>query len=849
MSNPKLEFLKAKHKKLSVFALVLLLTASALFAGVSYVEAADLASYAFLSVSPKTVGINENVLVLMWLSSVPPTAQGAGGDRWQGYTCTITKPDGTTENKGPFSSDAVAGAYFMYNPNTVGIYTFQFSFPGQTISATGNYYKPSTSPKITLNVVQQSTPEYPAASLPTGNWNRPINGANREWGSISGNWLMAAYDQYSRAFDGGSAFAPYTKAPNTPHIVWTRELMPGGLVGGEYGSVAYYNQLSYESAFTPPIVINGKLYYNTPNWPRYGFYCIDLRTGEEIWYNNGTMPNNLTPLPPPANNGGIFPGMIPISMGQVYDYESSNQHGGIAYLWGIWTSGATTRYDMYDARTGNWILSMVNGTAGTPVFAADGSILVYVMNGARNWLAMWNSSRAVPAPWPNGSGAMQWRPGINGQKAILDWNSGIQWNVTLSPAQGTPQAITKIDTQNWIILATSTINTVPIAAGARDTPNAIYQQIGYDAKTGQRLWIQNRTENLGDRPYFSQNVQDGVYTMYVRETMTWYGFDIKTGNRLWGPSESYTNAWGMYLTGTLSAYGKLYATAYDGEIHSFDLKTGENLWNYYGGDAVGTETPYGHYPYYGGITIADGKVYACNGEHSPTTPLIRGEKMTCVDANTGAFLWNISGWYAGNQLVIADGYLVAPNAYDNRIYCFGKGPTATTVDVSPKIVTKGSSILIEGTVTDQSPAQKGTPAVSDDTMPAWMEYLNMQAPCPENVKGVPVMLQAVRSDGSTFDIAQVTSDEYGTFQYQWTPPDKQSYRILAVFAGTESYWSSYATTGVAVEGAPSAEPSTSTSTAPSPGGMPTSQLYLIAAAAVVIIVVVAVAAVFLRKRK
>jgi hypothetical protein len=773
----------------------------------------------------------------MWLSSVPPTAQGAGGDRWQGYVCEISKPDGSKETQGPFTSDAVAGAYFMYTPTLTGIYRFQFSFPGQTISATNNYYTPSTSPAVEITVQQAATPQYPESDLPIDDWTRPIYGENRAWASIGGNWLMAAYDQYARAFDGGSAFAPYTQAPDSPHIVWIRDLMMGGLVGGEYGSTSYYSQLSYESAFTPPIIINGQLYYNSPNWPRYGFYCIDLRTGEEIWYNNGTLPNGITPLPPPANNGGVFPGMIPISMGQVYDYESMNQHGAIPYLWGIWTSGATTRYDMYDARTGNWILSIVNGSAGTPVFAQDGSILVYVMNGQRNWLALWNSSKAIPPPWPDGSGAFQWRPGLNGQKSILSWNAGLEWNVTIPPGSGTPQAISKIDTQNWIILATSTINTVTIAAGSRDTPNAIYQQMAYDAKTGQRLWIQNRTESLGDRPYFGQNVQDGVYTMFVRETMTWYGFDIRTGNRLWGPSVPYTNAWGMYSTGTISAYGKLYATAYDGMIHCYDLDTGTNLWNYYGGDISGTETPYGHYPYYGGITVADGKVYACNGEHSPSMPLIRGEKMTCVDANTGAFKWNITGWYAGNQLVIADGYLVAPNAYDNRIYCFGKGPTETIVIASPKIASKGSSVLIEGTVTDQSPAQKGTPAIGDQYMAAWMEYLNMQKECPANVNGVPVTLQAIDSDGNTINIAQVTSDASGYFQFQWTPPDQKSYRITATFAGSDSYFSSMAETGVGVSGATSTE---------SPTSAPI-DLYIIVAT-IIILIAIALAAIFIRKR-
>jgi len=838
-----------KTKKPLVFSFILIsvLATALFFAAIPQAQAVDLDTYAFLSVTPRTVGVSENVLVLMWLSSVPPTAQGASGDRWEGYMCEITKPDGSTESQGPFTSDAVAGAYFMYAPQQAGIYKFVFKFPGQTIAATGNYYKPSTSPTVELTVQNEPTQAYPEAQLPTDDWSRPIYGENRAWSSIGGNWLMAAYDQYARAFDGGSAFAPYTKSPNSPHIVWIKELMPGGLVGGEYGSTAYYSQLSYESAFTPPIIINGKLYYNSPNWPRYGFYCIDLRTGEELWYNNGTLPDGQTVMPPPASSGGIFPGMIPISMGQIYDYESMNQHGAIAYLWGIWQNGATTQYDMYDARTGNWILSLKNGSSGTPVFAADGSILVYIMNGQRNWLALWNSSKAIPPPWPDGSGAYQWRPGINGRNANLEWSAGIEWNKTIPAASGSPQAISKIDTQNWIILASSTINTVEIAPGSRDTPNAIYQQIGYDATTGEQLWVVNRTENLGDRPYLGQNVLDGIYTMYVRETMTWYGFDIKTGNNLWGPSEPYTNAWGMYSTGTISAYGNLYATAYDGMIHCYDLQTGENLWNYFGGDISGTETPYGHYPYYGGITAADGKIYACNGEHSPSMPLIRGEKMTCVDAQTGDLKWNISGWYAGNQLVIADGYLVAPNAYDNQIYCFGKGPTETTITASPSVAAQGAIVLISGTVTDQSPAQKGSPAIADADMAAWMEYLNMQYPCPENANGVPVKLQAIAPDGNTIDIATVTSDANGYYQTHWTVPDQQNYRIVATFEGSESYFRSHAVTGIAAGAAESNgnnDGNTNTNTNTTTANL---ELYILIAT-VAIIVVIILAAIFIRRK-
>ena len=80
-----------------------------------------------------------------------------------------------------------------------------------------------------------------------------------------------------------------------------------------------------------------------------------------------------------------------------------------------------------------------------------------------------------------------------------------------------------------------------------------------------------------------------------------------------------------------------------------------------------------------------------------------------------------------------------PNAYDNRLYCYAKGLSATTVSAADTAIPEGSSVLIKGTVTDQSPGKtclgipaKGTPAIADASMSEWMEYLYQQQPMPTN---------------------------------------------------------------------------------------------------------------------
>ena len=94
----------------------------------------------------------------------------------------------------------------------------------------------------------------------------------------------------------------------------------------------------------------------------------------------------------------------------------------------------------------------------------------------------------------------------------------------------------------------------------------------------------------------------------------------------------------------------------------------------------------------------------------------------------------------------------------------GPGPSATTVSVSPAVVTQGNAVEITGTVTDQTPMAelKGTAAVSDASQELQMEYLIQQSvDAPISTTGVPVTLFATDSSGATTQIGQVTSTGQG----------------------------------------------------------------------------------------
>jgi hypothetical protein len=212
---------------------------------------------------------------------------------------------------------------------------------------------------------------------------------------------------------------------------------------------------------------------------------------------------------------------------------------------------------------------------------------------------------------------------------------------------------------------------------------------------------------------------------------------------------------------------------------------------------------------------------------------------------------------------IGDGYLTASNSYDGIMYVFGKGQSATTVTAPQTAVSLGASVLIQGTVTDKSPATttsakyapgQPVPCVSDASMTTQMEYLYMQYPIGgiwgnATITGIPVILTAISSDGAVYNIGTVTSNGYyGTFAYAWTPPKADTYTITATFAGDDSYGSSSAATGLSVSATPAAT-STPTSTA-APSNLATTSdlmLYIVGVGIAIIIAIAIVGALILRK--
>jgi hypothetical protein len=301
--------------------------------------------------------------------------------------------------------------------------------------------------------------------------------------------------------------------------------------------------------------------------------------------------------------------------------------------------------------------------------------------------------------------------------------------------------------------------------------------------------------------------------------------------------------------------GKIISAGNSGIVYAYDVKTGERLWTYEASDPY-NEILWGNNWPMRTMFVTDGKIYLAHDEHSPIDPKPRGGPLICLNATTGEQIWQIPFYgssYNSGKPIIGDSIIAGFNAYDHRIYAIGKSPSATTVAASPKVSVHGSSVLVEGMVTDISPGTEeyaltarfpnGVQVVADESMSDWMQYVYMQLPRPTNATGVEVVLSVLDPNNNYYEVGRATSDENGFFSFDFVPLVPGKYTVIASFAGSKAYYGSFAETAINVEEAPTATP------APTP--TPIADLYLVPGIIGIIIAIAVVGAIIvlmLRKR-
>ena len=858
--------IQTKKSTITLIALVLTLTMAITLVALPLATAHDppwkIISYAYIVAAPNPVGVSQKVSIVMWVDTPLPSAVVTNDIRRHDYKLTITAPDDSKEvMEWDVVEDTTSIQYTSYTPAQVGTYTLLFEYPEQTYTWSGDYQNDvftAASATTHFLVQEEALPEartsYP---LPTEYWTRPIEGQNVDWWKISGNWLGAPYILTGETSTGGAGYAryqPYGPGPNSPHIMWTKPIQDGGVVGGGYldrEGNTFYMGGSYNVRFSNALVMYGRLYYELPygnSGGGGGWICVDLRTGEEIWYNAEIGASGST-LSDPA-------------FGYYYSYDDGNQHGvlpnGLLFTRNF--AGA------YDPATGLPTSTEITGVpSGVSVAGPKGEIITYVLKnvGGEYRLLEWNSSRIN---WQSAGqiGAANWYPGT--LDASGDWY--YEWNVSMSRlGPGSWSMWREASFDDMLLLLQGSFGThVGVYGGTvGDEEGANVTAVSLKpGSVGNILWTKHYPVAPGNvsREITAWDPELGVFVMEDKETMVHYGYSLEDGSLLWTNTDP-VDPYDTLRSVSRAAYGKLYMAGFGGILYCYDMADGTLLWTYgNGGEGnstnAGLETAWGHYPIFVDV-IADGKVYVGTTEHSPGSPYYKDAEYRCVNATTGEEIWKMMGWgtgmYLGQYDVVADGYFAYLNCYDMQVYSIGKGPSATIVSASPKVSVNGGSVLVEGTVMDIAAGTKqaeqaarfpnGVAAVSDESMSDWMEYVYMQKPCPTNVTGVEVVIDVLDPNGNSYSVGTTTSDATGFFKLAFTPIVPGEYTVTARFAGSESYYGSYAETGINVEEAPAA------TAEPTPIPASTADLYILPGIAGIIVAIVVVGAVLilmLRKR-
>ncbi len=729
----------------------------------SYVINVKTHAYAFVSPNPSQV--DQQVLISFRIDKALANAVLDSGLA-TGFIVTITTPNGNNEKFGPYTADSTSGSYFYYTPTQLGKYYVEVTFPGQWDNRTAGlqrWYEPSVSDKFEFVTQQEPIEPYPFVPLPTSYWTRPIYGENKGWYTIADNWLQIRYDYATTVARVCSAFAPYTSAPNSAHILWAKPIWLGGIVGGQYADKVYYTGLVYEEPYEP-IIQGGRIYYtyhDQTSTTAYGTYCLDLYTGEEIYYLNRTS----------------------ITFAQDFAWESPNEHGVLPYLWSTSGTGNNQTWRMFDPFTGEQRLQVTNVTGGNIKMGPNGEVLTYTLDTVTNRLIMWNSTKAIT---PSG---ITWSPA---KGATFDGRQGIEWNVSIPdfPAgTGTGSGIVCIDEGYILAIYPDTVTGDSYVFTHVAFPSELTKDsTGKYPTSINYLWMANRTDLY--RAYLPAyfNIEDGVYADYAEDTHIMHCYSIETGNELWKQEIQNATLWTNFSYDKVVAYGKIYLTGYDGHVRAWHIANGTLAWDTWFGNS-GKENAYGTYPVHNGMTVADHKLYITNDEHSPDSTMWRGSDLWCIDTETGEVIWKTGGWL--RIPVISDGILTAVSGYDNQIYTFGQGPSKTTVTAPQTEITLGESVVITGTVTDQTTGPycktKDTACISDQSMGEWMDYMYCQKPYPENATGVNVVLNVIDANGNYRTIGTTTTRASGVYSFNWTPDISGMYTIIATFPGSNSY--------------------------------------------------------------
>jgi hypothetical protein len=750
-------------------------------------------TFAYIGAIPNPVGVNQEVLLHVGITlGLRSVKMG-----WEDLSVAIEKPDGSMETLSGIRTDSTGGTGVVYTPTMVGTYKLQTHFPEQITTEdkvamargqpapVGMKMLASSSEVLELVVTEDPAPDYPGHPLPTEYWSRPIDAQIREWYTVSGSWLSTS--RRSPQYVTGNEHAP-----DSAHILWTREMTLGGLAGGEVtGNFAFTHGDAYEGKFDSRLIINGILIYtHRTNTRPLVYTAVDLHTGEELWTK--TFLDNRT-----------------IAFGQTLLWAGYNHHAVYPYLWV--TKGSS--WYAFDPYTGDWEFTVEHVPPGRNIYDDQGWIYRYNFNLGKGEGYLWSLTDLIIPFGVDSPVAGSWLPGgsFYGRRYSTYDAAGVDraYVLNFTFPSGLPGNVRAVKLGDRVV--GSSVSQTEVRVWAFSLEPGHEGALLFDKTwTAPPEW---KSESLTVE-HNAISIDEGILIVRTTENVVNYGFSTETGDYLWKTEpQHYLNYFG---TGgervPVIAYGKYFSTGIAGIIYCNDVETGELLWKYEAYDPYNEILWTNNWWQYI-VFVTDGKLYAGHLEHSAFEPMPRGGPFLCLDVETGEEVWRADGMFRqtmwGGLGIIGDSIIATMDTYDCRVYAVGKGPSRITVEAPLTASEWGQKIVLRGTVTDISPGTQtneikmrfpdGVPAVSDGDMSEWMLHVYKQFPCPI-ASGVPVKLEVVVDpNGNWYDIGIAYTDASGFYSIDWEPPVPGHYLILASFAGSKSYYPSYVETSVIVD--------------------------------------------------
>ena len=816
--------------KITTITLVLIYALSALIVAIQPAAAQETqATYPFLGAVPNPVGKGQTVLFHVGIFQQLTSVQMG----WTDMSITIERPDGVTDTISDIKTDSTGGTGKTYTPNIVGTYYCQAHFPQQVIEEgktapgieLGTVMLASDSAVVELEVTEEPVTYYPGHGLPTEYWTRPIDAQLREWADVTGNWLEASSS--TQTVLGGNA-----EAPETAHILWTKEIYQGGVAGMEgVAPGAATDQMgpewsfshgdAYEGKWTNRIIIDGILIYlhRTNDLPLY-YTAVDVRTGEEMWKK--VIMDNRT-----------------ISGAFNLRWAGYNHHAVYPYFW----VAVGSDWYFFDPYLGEWEFTIENIPSGTTLYDDNGWLYRVNVNGETGDSYIWSMVDFVEPFGEDSPNAGSWLPG----GSFYGYR-----HRTLDAAEEENGTLTEMAQRGYISEFTVDVSQCPgIELTGR---SSVIRAMGWDDKIfglqygldAIKTWAISLESGHEGAILFSEtwagpawwdegkvqfefntvSLEDGAAILWVHDTLQYYCFSTNTGEYMWGPTEGeyYMNYYGWTELGErppLIYDGKFYSTGAGGVVYCYDLTDGSIIWTYE------AEDPYQEYLFANNwwqffFWITDDKLYSAHMEHSTIEPMPRGAPFYCFDAQTGDVIWKADGLFRstrwGGRGIIGDSVMVTFDTYDNRLYAVGKGQSALTL-VGPPATIQNTAVTLHGTLMDVSPGcssdanlqirfPNGVPVVSDASMSDWMLYVWKNFERPADATGVTVKIEVVDPDNEYSEVGTTSSDAYGNWAFAFCPEKPGTYTIIATFAGSGGYYGSTQTTYLTVTEAMETEPTT-----------------------------------------